>query len=90
MNLERLKTRIERAQARLYEYTREHGDQCECRLIHIIEGQVLSEEAQAIVEVNKRCAERHAGLSSHVGFNTVILAPLKFHYDENKPMPPAA
>jgi hypothetical protein len=58
-------------------------DGCVCRLIHIIEGETLTEEERATVEANRLCIERHSRSRNHVGYNTVIIAQQMFKRDDD-------
>ena len=67
---------LKSAEQRLGDYTREHGHYCVCRLVHVEEGQRLSEDVQAQVEINLQCFERYKHARCKFGFSTVIVAPL--------------
>ena len=81
-----IRTRLKELEQRAEEHA-SHGLNCECRLIHIEEGRALTEEEQRIVEVNKRCFERNVNRKSHVGINTVIVAPIGWIRDEDDDAP---
>jgi hypothetical protein len=79
-----IKARLKSAEQRLDGYTREHGHNCVCQLVHVEEGQRMSEDEQSHVERNLRCFERNNHARCHVGFSTVIVAPLRARLTVNK------